>query len=142
MASSEATGSRDSSQKPAPFVPVKRATPATAQMQSGMPQWRPSVRPMQPVSANAAGMTDARRAEIAGRAMGAQLLPSRSRPADGREASPPRGRSFTKRSHLLHVDRVPYGHDERAEKAPNSPRRGVSFTWRGKRCPFCDHGVW
>ena len=108
---------------PALHVPVKRATPATALMQSGMPEWRPSVRQMQPVSANAAGMTDARRAEIAGRAMGAQLLPSRSRPADGREASPPRGRSFTKRSHLLHVDRVPYGHDEREEKAPNSPRR-------------------
>lgn len=108
---------------PAPYVPVKRATPATALMQSGMPEWRPSVRQMQPVSANAAGMTDARRAEIAARAMGAQLLPSRSRPMDGREASPPRGRSFTKRSHLLHVDRVPYGHDEREEKAPNSPRR-------------------
>ena len=116
---------------PAPFVPVKRATPATAQMQSGMPQWRPSVRPMQPVSANAAGMTDARRAEIAARAMGAQLQPARARPRDGREALPPRGRSFTPRSHLLHVDRVPYGHDERADKAPNSPRSGGGSSPRG-----------
>ena len=120
---------------PAPFVPVKRATPATAQMQSGMPQWRSSVRPMQPTSAGAAGMTDARRAEIAERAVdpsrGRRFSPSSARPRDGREASPPRGRSFSARSHLLHVDRVPYGHDERAEKAPNSPRREGGSSPRG-----------
>ena len=120
---------------PAPFVPVKRATPATAQMQSGMPQWRSSVRPMQPTSAGAAGMTDARRAEIAARAIdpnrGRRFFPSPARPRDGREASPPRGRSFSARSHLLHVDRVPYGHDERAEKAPNSPRREGGSSPRG-----------
>ena len=120
---------------PAPFVPVKRATPATAQMQSGMPQWRSSVRPMQPTSAGAAGMTDARRAEIAARAVdpnrGRRFFPSPARPRDGREASPPRGRSFSARSHLLHVDRVPYGHDERAEKAPNSPRREGGSSPRG-----------
>jgi hypothetical protein len=120
---------------PAPFVPVKRATPATAQMQSGMPQWRSSVRQMQPTSAGAAGMTDARRAEIAERAVdpnrGRRFSPSPARPRDGREASPPRGRSFSARSHLLHVDRVPYGHDERAEKAPNSPRREGGSSPRG-----------
>ena len=121
---------------PAPFVPVKRATPATAQMQSGMPQWRSSVRPMQPTSAGAAGMTDARRAEIAARAFdpnrGRRFSNSSpARPRDGREASPPRGRSFSARSHLLHVDRVPYGHDERAEKAPNSPRGEGGSSPRG-----------
>jgi hypothetical protein len=114
---------------------VKRATPATAQMQSGMPQWRSSVRQMQPTSAGAAGMTDARRAEIAERAVdpnrGRRFSPSPARPRDGREASPPRGRSFSARSHLLHVDRVPYGHDERVEKAPNSPRREGGSSPRG-----------
>ena len=122
----------------APFVPVKRATPATAQMQSGMPQWRSSAR-VQPTSAGAAGMTDARRASDSGARRRSQngggvFSPVTARPRDGREARRrARAIPFSARSHLLHVDRVPYGHDERAEKAPNSPpARGGSRAGRAR----------
>ena len=118
---------------PAVRIPVKRKTPATAQMQSGMPEWRPSVRQMQPVSSNAAGMTDARRAQIAQREMGSQLAPVYGKPRDGREQlREHRGRQFTQRSHLLHVDRVPYGFDDREEKEPNSPRKDGNMRPRGR----------
>ena len=117
---------------PVPRVPVKRMTPATAHMQSGMPEWRPSVRQMQPVYANAAGMTDARRAQIAEREMGSQLKHVDGKPRDGKELpNAPRGRQFTQRSHLLHVDRVPYGFDTREEKHPGSPRKDGVGSPRG-----------
>ena len=87
---------------PAPFgVPAKRVTLATAQTQSGTPQWRPSVRPMQPVSADAAGMTDARRAAIAARA------------------------TFAPRA-----DCAPRGRDALPETAPSSPRAAPSAPTR------------
>ena len=69
---------------------------------------------MQPISCNAAGVTNAQRNEMAMRTIGGQLHRVPTRPADDKQDDDPhRGRLFTPNSHLLHVRRVPYGFDER-----------------------------
>ena len=83
-------------------------------MESLQREWRPSIRPMQPISCNAAGVTNAQRNEMAMRTIGGQLHRVPTRPADDKQDDDPhRGRLFTPNSHLLHVRRVPYGFDER-----------------------------
>lgn len=100
--------------EPAPHVAVKKHAPAAVNMESRQREWRPSIRPMQPISSNAAGITNAQRNEMAMREIGGQLHRVPTRPADDKQDDDPhRGRLFTPNSHLLHTRRVPYGFDER-----------------------------
>jgi len=117
---------------PAPRVAVKKHGPASVGMESRERAWRPCVRQMQPVAHNAAGLTNAKRHEIARREMGAQLAAGSAKPPDDRQADDDasavaRGPAFTPNSHLLHTRRVPYGHDDREEEARAHPEEADCF---------------
>ena len=101
----------DDAYHPAVRPSVTKKTPQSFHMESAPDEWRPSIAPMPPTSANAAGVTDARRSYKAAHELGHQLRHPEKVPEDDKEFDPDarRHKTWTPHSHMLTVGRVPYG---------------------------------
>ena len=101
----------DDAYHPAVRPSVTKKTPQSFHMESAPEEWRPSIAPMPPTSANAAGVTDARRSYKAAHELGHQLHHPEKVPEDDKEFDPDarRHKTWTPHSHMLTVGRVPYG---------------------------------
>ena len=113
----------DDGYDPAVRPSVQKKTPQTFHMESAQDEWRPSIAPMAPTSANAAGVTDARRSYKAANVLGSQLHHPDKIPEDDKEFDPDaiRHKTWTPHSHMLTVGRVPYGGKTKDTKASIFP---------------------
>ena len=113
----------DDGYDPAVRPSVQKKTPQTFHMESAQDEWRPSIAPMAPTSANAAGFTDARRSYKAANVLGSQLHHPDKIPEDDKEFDPDaiRHKTWTPHSHMLTVGRVPYGGKTKDTKASIFP---------------------
>ena len=116
----------DDGYDPAVRPSVQKKTPQTFHMESAQDEWRPSIAPMAPTSANAAGVTDARRSYKAANVLGSQLHHPDKIPEDDKEFDPDavRHKTWTPHSHMLTVGRVPYGGKTEGYQSVHLPNRG------------------